>query len=37
MNKSDPNPSGWIEFIFYSHPSAQNRIKMAENYSKAGG
>jgi len=36
MNKSDPNPPEWIEFIFYSHPSAQSRIEMAENYSKAG-
>jgi STE24 endopeptidase len=32
MNKSDPNPPEWVEFIFYSHPSAQSRIKMAENY-----
>lgn len=37
MNKSDPNPPGWVEFIFYSHPSAQNRIEMANNYVKAGG
>jgi len=37
MNKSDPNPPGWIEFIFYSHPSAQSRIKMAENYAMTGG
>jgi len=31
-NKNDPNPPGWIEFIFYSHPSAKHRIEMAENY-----
>lgn len=29
QNLADPSPPAWLEFILYSHPSAKNRIKYA--------
>lgn len=32
LNLSDPSPAPWVEFIFYSHPPLQKRIRFAEDY-----
>ena len=36
LNLADPHPHPLVEFIFYSHPSINKRIKMAQDFSKKG-
>jgi STE24 endopeptidase len=32
VNVSDPDPPGWIEFMFLTHPSLKHRIDFAQTY-----
>ncbi len=32
LNLSDPDPTSWYEFIFYSHPSNKKRIAAAQSW-----
>jgi len=35
QNLAERNPSGWVEWLFHSHPAIAKRIAAAENWAKA--